>query len=86
MPPKKCNNPLCKEENPEFYKGRSICKKCFNKECNERRKKKFELLDMYESKESKDEMISILKQKDKEIEELKNLVRTIAHKLEKLSV
>jgi hypothetical protein len=31
-------------------------------------------------------MISILKQKDKEIEELKNLVRTIAHKLEKLSV
>jgi hypothetical protein len=86
MSSKQCSNSLCEETDPKFYKGRSMCKKCFNKNCNDRRKKKIELLHMYESKESKDEMISILKQKDKEIEELKSLVRAIAHKLEKLSV
>lgn len=88
MPSKKCNNPFCKEEDPEFYKGRSICKKCFNRECNERKKKKFELLNMYENTVNNDN-ISLVKEihnKNKEIEELKDLVQLLAYKLDKLTV
>jgi len=34
---KHCSNPDCIVKNPEFYQGRSLCKKCFSKTIIERR-------------------------------------------------
>ena len=89
MSSKKCHNPFCKEEDPEFYKGRSVCKKCFNKECNDRKKKKLELLKIYESTSNNNNnlpLINAINSKNKEIEELKDLVKLLARKLDELSI
>jgi len=63
-----CANPLCEVENPEFYAGAVLCKKCHNKRTAElRRIRKQKNID----KGSTENLRDLLHEKDKEIMQLK---------------
>jgi len=67
---KKCKNENCTVENPEFYPHRLLCKKCFNKQCAERKRKK----------RSSDECLR------DEIAELRKEIRNLTQRLDILTV
>jgi len=65
-----CTNPLCEVENPEFYGGAVLCKKCHNKRTAELRRirnQKKKNID----KGSTEDLRNLLREKDNEIMQLK---------------
>lgn len=81
---KRCRNPDCTEEHPEFYARMGTCKKCYNRKTYLKRKKAF---DAYNHQESPPKELSkVIEDKDKEISTLIGIIDTLTKRLDTLSV